>query len=138
LLVALAGTLSAVPVHAADPVCARVKIEIQQELAIERQGFDAMMKITNGLSTTTLENVDITVNFKDEPGNSIRATSDPNDTTAAFFIRVDTMDGISNVSGLGTVAPSSIAEIHWSGISTSALRSAGVIPVLCAKRALTP
>ncbi len=113
LLVAIVCTLFVPVAHAADPVCARVKIEIQQELTIERQGFDAMMKITNGLDTTTLENVDITVNFKDEPGNSVRATSDPNDTTASFFIRVDTMDGISNVSGLGTVAPSSIAEIHW-------------------------
>ena len=42
---------------AADPICARVKIEIKQELTLERQGFDAMMKITNGLDTTTLENV---------------------------------------------------------------------------------
>ena len=44
LLVALACALFASASHAADPVCARVKIEIKQELTIERQGFDAMMK----------------------------------------------------------------------------------------------
>jgi len=72
-----------------------------------------MMKITNGLDTTSLENVDISVNFKNEAGNAIRATSDPNDTTASFLIRVNTMDGINDVSGNGSVAPATIAEIHW-------------------------
>lgn len=97
----------------ADPICARVKIEIKQELSLERQGFDAMMKITNGLDTTTLENVNVNVNFTDEAGNSVIASSDPNDTTASFFIRVDTLNGITNVTGTGTVAPASVAEIHW-------------------------
>ncbi|HKQ29894.1 MAG TPA: Ig-like domain-containing protein, partial [Burkholderiales bacterium] len=98
---------------AADTVCARVKIEIKQELTLERQAFDASMKITNGLETSPLENVDITVSFKDEAGNVILATSDPNSTAASFFIRIDTMQGISNVSGQGTVAPASTAEVHW-------------------------
>ncbi len=46
-----------------DSVCARVKIEIQQELTLERQAFDARMRINNGLSNITLENVDIDVSF---------------------------------------------------------------------------
>ena len=98
---------------AVDTICAKVKIEITQELTMERQGFDAMMKINNGLTTTSLDGVNVNVNFKDEAGNAIRATSDPNDTTAAFFIRIDTMTGINNVTGTGVVAPSSTAEIHW-------------------------
>lgn len=96
-----------------DSVCARVKIEIQQELTLERQAFDAHMRINNGLSHITLEHVDIDVNFADEAGNSILATSDPNNTTASFFIRVDTLDNISNITGSGTVSPSTSADIHW-------------------------
>ena len=92
---------------AVDTICAKVKIEIKQELTMERQGFDAMMKINNGLTTTSLDSVSVNVNFKDEAGNAIRATSDPNDTTASFFIRIDTMTGINNVSGTGVVAPAS-------------------------------
>jgi len=110
----------------ADTVCARVKIEIKQELTLERQAFDAMMRITNGLDTTSLNNVDISVTFADEAGNSVRATSDPNDTTASFFIRVDTMTGISNVTGSGTVAPASAAEIHW--LIIPAPGSGGTVP----------
>jgi hypothetical protein len=112
--------------HAADTQCAKVKIEIQQELTMERQGFDAMMKITNGLTTTSLDNVNINVNFTDGSGNSVRATSNTTDTTAAFFIRIDTMTGINNVTGTGTVAPGTTAEIHW--LIIPAPGSGGTVP----------
>jgi ribosomal protein L14 len=111
---------------AADTVCAQVKIEIAQELTLERQAFDAMMKITNGLDTNPLEAVDITVTFKDEAGNAIRATSDPNDTTASFFIRVDTLSGVTNITGSGSVAPKTVAEIHW--LIIPAPGSGGTVP----------
>jgi len=100
--------------HAADAsVCARVKIEIRQELTLERQAFDAHMTINNGLSHITLENVDVDVSFADEEGNSVLASSDPDNTDAIFFIRVDSMEDIDDVNGSGTVAPSSSADIHW-------------------------
>ena len=34
--------------HAQESVCVRVKIEIDQELTLERQGFEARMNIKNG------------------------------------------------------------------------------------------
>ncbi len=98
---------------AAESVCAVVKIEIQQELTLERQAFDAHMRINNGLETLSLENVDINVTFEDENGNAVLASSDPNNTDALFFIRVDQMDGIADISGAGTVAPASSADVHW-------------------------
>jgi len=94
-------------------VCARVKIEIRQELTLERQAFDAHMTINNGLSHITLENVDVDVSFADEEGNSVLASSNPDNTDAKFFIRVDSMENIDDVNGSGTVAPSSSADIHW-------------------------
>ncbi len=101
------------PAAAEDPVCATVKIEIKQELTLERQAFDAHMRINNGLSHLSLENVGVVVTFEDEAGNNVEASSDPNSTTAAFFIRVDTMDNINDVSGAGVVAPDTSADIHW-------------------------
>ncbi len=83
--------------YAADTICARVKIEIQQELTLERQAFEAHMKINNGLAGITLENVDIDVNFADAEGNAVLATSDPDNTDAKFFIKVDSMEGINGV-----------------------------------------
>jgi len=104
---------SSIAVATNDPVCARVKIEIRQELTLERQAFDAKMKITNTLDTLSIDDVSVDVSFADEDGNTVLASSDPNNTDASFFIRIDSIDGISNVSGTGSVAPATEAEIHW-------------------------
>ncbi|MCG8314082.1 MAG: dockerin type I domain-containing protein [Pseudomonadales bacterium] len=99
--------------HAEESICARVKIEIKQELTLERQAFDANMVINNGLDGVTLEDVNIDVLFTDENGISVLASSNPDNTEASFFIRIDSMDGINDVDGGGTVAPLSSADIHW-------------------------
>ncbi len=98
---------------AADSICALVKIEIEQTLTLERQAFDARMVITNHLDTVELTDVKVDVLFADDQGNSVLASSDPNNTAATFFIRIDSLDNISDVSGTGTVPPNSKAEIHW-------------------------
>lgn len=110
----------------AQTVCAVVKIEIRQELSLERQAFDAEMKIANGLTTAAIENVSGEVQFKDEQGNPVIASSDPSNTTAAFFIRVDSMSGIADVAGAGRVEPASTGEIHW--LIIPARGSAGLSP----------
>ncbi len=68
-------------------LCVRVRIEIEQELTLERQGFEARMNIGNG-GTAALENLTAVVNFTDKDGNPVVATSNPNDTSAKFFIRL--------------------------------------------------
>jgi hypothetical protein len=115
LLLLLLSLLAMQGAYAEEAVCAKVKIEIQQELTLERQAFDAMMRINNGLETLAIENVNVTVNFADENGAPVLATSNPNETNpdAKFFIRIDTMDGIADVSGYGVVAPGTSGEIHW-------------------------
>ena len=101
------------PALAEDTLCAKVNIEIKQELSLERQAFDAHMRINNGLSHITLQDVAVDVSFTDEEGNSVLASSDPDNTAALFFIRVDSMENIEDIDGSGTVAPSSSADIHW-------------------------
>jgi len=112
--------------QAEDSVCARVRIEISQELTLERQAFDAMMRINNGLDTLSIDNVNVDVTFADEDGNPVLATSDPDNTSALFYIRIDSMEGISDVSGSGTVAPNTTAEIHW--LIVPAPGAAGPLP----------
>ena len=96
-----------------DSVCARVKLEIRQELTLERQAFDAHMRIGNGFSHITLEDIDVDIKFTDAAGNSVLASTDPGNTTALFFYRLDSMDNIDDVDGNGTVAPVTTADIHW-------------------------
>jgi hypothetical protein len=83
-LIVFCAALFSAPASAEDSICARVKIEIDQKLTLERQAFDAHMKINNGLSNISLENVGVAVTFADADGNAVRATSNPSDTSALF------------------------------------------------------
>ncbi|KAB7627950.1 putative Ig domain-containing protein [Alkalilimnicola sp. S0819] len=113
VLLVLAVALSQVSaVTAEETVCAQVKIEIKQELTLERQAFDAHMRIINGLDTIPLENMAINVTFTDENGDAVLASSDPDATDAKFFIRIDSMEGVDSVTD-GTIAAGATADIHW-------------------------
>lgn len=111
---------------AQEALCAEVKIEILQELTMERQGFEALMRITNSLDTFSLENVSVKVLFADADGNPVIATSNTAAGNAAFFIRVD---DTRDVSGLqngadgfiqgGSIAPKKIGELRWLIIPTA-------------------
>ena len=102
--------------RAADSLCALVKIEIKQELTLERQAFDAHMTINNGLSHITLEDVEVEVSFTDEDGEVVPASSNPDNTSASFFIREDS-EGITDNGdgtwGITPVGPSTNSELHW-------------------------
>ena len=81
-----AGLLPIAPAQAQDTVCARVKIQIKQELTLERQAFDAEMKITNSTETGLIENVSVVVKVTDENGTPVAVSESPNDLSAKFFI----------------------------------------------------
>ncbi len=101
---------------AGDSLCAVVKIEIRQELTLERQAFDAHMTINNGLTNITLEDVEVEVSFADEDGETVLASTDPDNTSALFFIRGDS-DGIADNGdgtwGITSVGPSTSSDLHW-------------------------
>lgn len=99
--------------HAEDTVCARVKIEIKQELTLERQAFDAEMKINNTTTDGVIENVSVVVKVTEEDGTPVAISDDPNNIGAKFFIRISNKQSISNVDGTGTVNPASTAIIDW-------------------------
>lgn len=67
----LAAAVVCLPALAQETVCARVKIEIKQELTLERQAFDAEMRITNTLPSTALDRVHVDVWVTDEAGQPI-------------------------------------------------------------------
>ncbi|MCG8688893.1 MAG: chitobiase/beta-hexosaminidase C-terminal domain-containing protein [Desulfobacterales bacterium] len=96
-----------------DSVCAAVQIEISQELTLERQAFDAHMRINNGLTHAALENINVDVWATNEDGEYVEISTEPDDTDASFFIRLDEMTNIDDVSGSGQVPADSSSDIHW-------------------------
>ena len=93
---------------AQDSICASVRIEILQQLTLEREAFEGRMTINNGLAGVSLDNINVVVNFADSAGNTVKATSDPNDLTATFFIRLQ--DGSSMPA---SIAGGASAKITW-------------------------
>ena len=113
-LLTVGGAMALSPAaFAQETVCAKVKIEIKQELAFERQGFEAEMKISNSTDTSLLENISVDVKVTDELGTPVSISTDPNDLSAKFFIRLAKKENIAAVDGTGTVAPRSTARIEW-------------------------
>ncbi len=110
---ALLGSLLAPQANAQETVCARVKIEIKQEMTLERQAFDAEMRIANTLDTMSLEEVGVVVKVTDEAGVPVAITNDPNNLSARFYVRVSGMENISDVAGNGTVSPATTSVIDW-------------------------
>jgi hypothetical protein len=64
--------------------CAKVSIEIPQELTVERTAFDARMVITNGIPDQSLQDIRVDVVVRDFNGNV------KNDL---FFVRPPTSQG---------------------------------------------
>lgn len=103
------------PSFALDAQCETVKVDIKQEVTNERQAFDARMKITNSYSNMSMENVRVDVIFKDEDGEEVEVSSDPEAEEASFFIRFDSVStsGISAVDGTQSIGAETVADIHW-------------------------
>jgi hypothetical protein len=101
------------PARAQETVCARVKIEIKQELTLERQAFDAEMKIHNTTDDSVISDVSVEVKVADENGTPVTITDNPNDLSARFFIRISNKENIAAVDGSGTVNPKTSAIINW-------------------------
>ncbi|WP_342631023.1 putative Ig domain-containing protein [Marinobacter alkaliphilus] len=118
--------LFAAQVHAQESLCAVVKIEIAQELTLERQAFEANMRITNSLDSMALEQVKIDILFEDSDGNPVLASSDPNNDSASFFISLDDYAGINSVetgdNGSlvdGKIDPADVADLRWLIVPTA-------------------
>lgn len=116
----------AMPVLAQETVCASVKIQIKQQLTLERQAFDAEMKINNTTDSGLITNVSVEVKVMEENGTPVAITDDPNASGAKFFIRVSNKQNISDVTGTGVVNPGTSAVINW--LLIPAPGSAGLNP----------
>ena len=112
---------------AQETVCAKVKIEIKQELTLERQAFEAEMRINNTTDSGVIENVLVVVKVTDENGTPVAVTTNPNDLTAKFFLRQSNKQNISDTDGNGTVNPKTTSTIDWILIPSPG--SAGTSPL---------
>ena len=104
LLLITAGTLQAQQQF--DGWCARVKIEIEQELTLERIGFEATLTVTNNDGEDAITDFFANLTFED-PENPGEDASD------LFFVRSPQLESINSVDGDGVIQPTRTAVIRW-------------------------
>ncbi len=105
--------LWALPARAAQQfqgVCAVVKIEILQELTLERIGFLATLEITNNEVDASITDFSAELTFE----NPKLSTEDQaHDASDLFFVQPPKLSGIDAIDGTGVIRPGQTARIEW-------------------------
>lgn len=94
----------------AQSVCAEARIEIRQRVMLERQAFDASLRVTNGLSSD-IELVGVTIEISREDGGNVAPD-------AGLFVQIDRIDdhpqqATSTPAFPILVAAQSAPTVHW-------------------------
>lgn len=91
-------------------LCSYIKIEILQELTLERVGFLATLKVTNNEGDASITGFSASLTFAypqlDAQGNAV-------DASPLFFVQPPELKGISTIDGSGIIPPGQTAEVSW-------------------------
>lgn len=90
-------------------LCAIVKMEILQELTLERIGFLATLEITNNEGTANITDFSAALTFESIPANG----SEPMDVSNRFFVKPPRIYGVGSIDGEGVIQPGQTAVIEW-------------------------
>ncbi|HET7625608.1 MAG TPA: hypothetical protein VFM25_10115 [Verrucomicrobiae bacterium] len=83
---------------------------IQQQLTLERIGFDARLEIANNDGSDPITDFSAALTFE----NPLLSTNGAvDDASSLFFVQSPTFENINSVSGDGVIAPTTKAVIHW-------------------------
>ncbi len=100
-------------------ICVQVKLEILQKVTLEREAFDARLKMINNLELDPLTKIGVEVLIRDEEGNPVKiATPESQDEEALFFIKISNKENIEAIDGTGVISPAGSAVVHWLIIPT--------------------
>ena len=87
-----------------DAICARVRIQLSQDVVIARNAFKGTLVITNAPENVPLENLSVTLNITE--GNNLSANN-------LFGINPPELSGVGDVNGGGVIQPGTTASASW-------------------------
>lgn len=90
-------------------VCARVRIRLDQDVAMTRTAFKATLEVDNAPENVKLENLKVTVKVEDAEGA---------DATSRFAIDAPALTNIGDVNGTGSLPPGQTATAVWKILPT--------------------
>lgn len=92
--------------------CSYVKMEIQQQMAIERTGFLATLEVTNNEGDAVITDFASLLTFS----KTIIGEDDEAITTDAsdlFYVQPAILKGINSIDGRGQISPGETAVVEW-------------------------
>lgn len=90
-------------------VCSRVKIEILQELSMERIGFLATLEVTDNDAVDSITDFSASLTFTDPSAGA----GEENNAADLFFVRAPELENINRIDGTGIIAPTQKAVVRW-------------------------
>lgn len=108
LLLLGTGTLQAAQQY--QGLCSYVKIEILQELALERIGFLATLEITNNEGDASITDFSAALTFLQQ---STAPDYEVSDAADLFFVQPAELEGITAIDGTGIIRPGETATVRW-------------------------
>jgi beta propeller repeat protein len=97
--------------HAAQQyqgLCSYVKIEILQELALERIGFLATLTVTNNEGDGSITDFSASLTFEQEGEGG-----EMEDASHLFFVQPPKVKGVTSIDGDGIINPGQTAVVEW-------------------------
>ena len=91
-------------------LCAEVKIQISQQLTIERVGFLATLQLTDNDPNNPITGFAANLTFSNP---SLDTNGTVNDASSLFFVQPPTLQNISDVNGGGVIQPGQTATVSW-------------------------
>ena len=108
-LMALLMLLTSRPAEAQDATCAKVKLQLKQEITLTRTAFEATLQLSNGPGNFILTDIKVTLEIRD--GLQIVATD-------KFAIPTPGVSGFVGVNGDGTLNAGQSGTATWKILPT--------------------
>lgn len=97
--------------HAAQQyqgLCSYVKIEILQQLTLERIGFLATLTVTNNEGDGSITDFSASLTFEREGQGGVME-----DASQFFFVQPPKIKGVTSIDGGGIISPGQTAVVEW-------------------------
>ncbi|MDX2441671.1 MAG: hypothetical protein QNK40_14110 [Desulfobacterales bacterium] len=91
-------------------VCSQVKMEILQELTLERTGFLATLEITNNEGDASITDFSAVLTFEQRASTP---DGEPSEAANLFFVQPPDITGVENIDGNGIIHPGETAIVRW-------------------------
>jgi beta propeller repeat protein len=110
ILLLLLGVFEVAAQQQFQGVCSRVRIVIEQELTLERIGFEARLEVTNNDGQDPITDFFASLTFQTTTsGTNVGGA----DASQRFFVQSPTFENLNSVDGAGVIGPTTKSVVRW-------------------------